>query len=397
MLTATGGGKGPLTRGLMALMVIAVFSTGGAIHFQTPMLGQMGAELQASPAQIGWVATLSFAGFLAGTVFLAPLGDCFDKRRLILAQMSGLVISLLAMALAPTLALLALAAFVVGIGTSVSQHMIALASDLAAPEVRGRTVGTVLSGVFVGILFARLVGGVVAAGMSWRWTYAGAALLVLVMTCAVFVRLPSAPPGSRPPLAALYGSLLRLWREHPRVRRASAIQFLMGIGYGGFWATLASMMWQLHGLGPAAAGLMAIPGAAGILVSPPAGRWMDRSGAGPVVKAGIVGIIVAFIALGFAPRWIGAAVIGAILLDCGLRAALVANQTLVIDISPQTRGRASTVLMAHVWGGNAVGALVASAALTHAGWLAVCGICLGAALLALLIGWRAFPAPAAGA
>lgn len=397
MLTAAGGGKVPLTRGLMALMVIAVFTTGGAIHFQTPMLGQMGAELQASPARIGWVATLSFAGFLAGTVFLAPLGDCLDKRHLILAQMSSLVVSLLAMALAPTLALLALAAFVVGIGTSVSQHMIALASDLAAPEMRGRTVGTVLSGVFAGILYARLVGGMVAAGMSWRWMYAAAALLVLVMTCAVFVRLPSAPPNSRPPLPELYGSLLRLWREHPRVRRASAIQFLMGIGYGGFWATLASMLWLLHGMGPATAGLMAIPGAAGILVSRPAGRWMDRSGAGPVVKAGIIGIIAAFVALACAPQWIGAVVIGAILLDGGLRAALVANQTLMIDISPQTRGRASTVLMAHVWGGNAVGALVASAALTHSGWRAVCGICLGAAVLALMLGWRAYPTLAAKA
>ena len=396
-MSATGGGDVPLTRGLMALMVIAVFATGGAIHFQTPMLGQMAAELQASPAQIGWVATLSFAGFLAGTVFLAPLGDCFDKRLLILAQMSSLVVSLLAMAVAPTLTLLALAAFVVGIGTSVSQHMIALASELAAPEARGRTVGTVLSGVFVGILYARLVGGMVAASMSWRWMYAGAALLVLLMTAAVFARLPGAPPSSRQPLAGLYGSLLRLWREQARVRRASAIQFLMGIGYGGFWATLASMMWLLHGLGPAAAGLMAIPGAAGILVARPAGRWMDRSGAGPVVKAGIVGIIAAFVALAFAPQWIGAAVIGAILLDCGLRAALVANQTMVIDISPQTRGRASTVLMAHVWGGNAVGALLASAALTHAGWLAVCGICLGAALLALVLGWREFPRLAAGA
>ena len=396
-MTAASGGKVPLTRGLMALMVIAVFATGGAIHFQTPMLGQMGAELQASPAQIGWVATLSFAGFLAGTVFLAPLGDCFDKRHLILAQMSSLAASLLAMAVAPTLTLLALAAFVVGIGTSVSQHMIALASELAAPEARGRTVGTVLSGVFVGILYARLVGGLVAAGMSWRWMYAGAALLVLLMTAAVFARLPGAPPASRQPLAGLYGSLLRLWREHARVRRASAIQFLMGIGYGGFWATLASMMSLLHGLGPAAAGLMAIPGAAGILVARPAGRWMDRGGAGPVVKAGIVGIIAAFIALAFAPQWIGAAVIGAILLDCGLRAALVANQTLVIDISPQTRGRASTVLMAHVWGGNAVGALAASAALTHSGWLAVCGICLGAALLALVLGWREIPRSAAGA
>ena len=372
----------------MVLFVVMVFSTAGAIHYQTPMLGRMAAEFGASPAAIGWVATLSFGGFLAGTVLLVPLGDCYDKRTLILVQMGGLVAALLAMAAAPTLLLLAAAAFVVGICCSVSQHVTPIASELAAPQVRGRTVGTVLSGVFVGILFARLAGGLVAQVANWRWMYVFAATMVLLMWCAVYARLPSAPPKARLGYADLVRSIAQLWRAHPSIRRASVIQFLLGIGYGGFWATLAGMLVLLHGLGPGTAGLMAIPGAAGILVSRPAGRWMDRAGAAPVVIAGVCGMIGAFAVLSLASLWVGSVVIGAILLDCGLRAAMVANQTMVIESNPAARSRASTIFSAHIWGGNAVGAFLASLALAHAGWLAVCAISLGAAAVALLIGWR---------
>jgi len=380
--------QAPIGTGLMALMVTAVFSTAGAIHYQTPMLAQMAAEFQASQAQIGWVATLSFGGFFLGTLLLVPLGDCFDKRRLVLAQMSGVMVSLLAMAAAPSLITLALAAFMVGACSSVSHQVISLASELAPPEVRGQTVGTILSGVFIGILFARLTGGLVASHFNWRLMYLIAAGMVLVMIMAVFARLPASPPKAPPRLARLFASMWRLWLDHARIRRAATIQFLIGVGYGGFWATLAAMLLQLHGLGPTAAGLMAIPGAAGILVSRAAGRWTDRSGAAPVVMAASLGVIVAFAVLAFASLSVVAVVIGAILLDAGLRAAMVANQTLVIGISPEARGRASTVLMVHVWGGNAVGAWMASVALTGFGWLAVCGLCFAAAALALMIASR---------
>ncbi len=387
-MNAAPAQQAPIGFGLMALMVAAVFSTAGAIHYQTPMLAQMAAEFQANQAQIGWVATLSFGGFFLGTLLLVPLGDCFDKRRLVLAQMSGVMVSLLAMAAAPSLITLALAAFMVGASSSVSHQVISLASELAPPEVRGHTVGTILSGVFTGILFARLTGGLVASHFNWRLMYLIAACMVLAMIVAVFVRLPASPPKTPPRLAPLFASMWHLWLDHPRIRKAAAIQFLIGVGYGGFWATLAAMLLQLHGLGPTAAGLMAIPGAAGILVSRAAGRWTDRSGAPPVVRAASLGVIAAFVVFSFAPVSIAAVVLGAILLDAGLRAAMVANQTLVIEASPEARGRASTVLMVHVWGGNAVGAWVASVVLTGFGWIAVCGVCFAAAVLALVIGSR---------
>jgi predicted MFS family arabinose efflux permease len=395
-MTPAAGGRVSLTPGLMALVVVAVFTSSGSIHYQTPMLGRIAAEFAATPAAAGWVATLSFGGYFIGTMLLVPLGDGFDKRRLVLTQMAGLVAALLVMAAAPTLAVLAMAAFVVGICCTVSQHVLPMISEWSDPHKRGANVGTLLSGLFVGILWARLAGGFVAEHLHWRWMYVIAACMVGVMACAMFVRLPAAPPKTRLSYAELLRSMLRLYREQPVLRRASAIQFLTGLCYGGFWATLASMLMQTHGLGPGVAGLMAIPGAAGVLVSRPAGRWTDRAGAAPVVRAAACSVILAYVAFCFAPLSVAAVVVGAILLDCGLRASAVANQTRVIEILPEARSRSSTVFMGHMWGGNSVGAFLASAVLTRWDWYAVCVIGLSAAGMALLAGWRSVPRSTTG-
>jgi len=371
----------------MAVLAVSVFATAGTIHYQTPALALIGTEFHANAAAVGWVATLSFAGFLAGTILLVPLGDRIDKRWLILGNLAGLIISVLAMAAAPSVAVLAALSFVTGVGASVSQHIVPLVAELARPNERGRAVGTVLSGLFLGILFARVVGGLIASHLGWRWMYVISALMMLAVTPALVMRLPSTQPQTRLAYPALIRSLVALLRQHAELRYAAAIQFLLGVCYGGFWATLAPMLMLMHGVGPAFAGLVGIPGAAGIFVSRPAGHWMDRRGVVPVVRTGVCLVMAAFAAFAFAQSWIGAVFVGAVLLDCGLRAAMVANQTLANAIAADARSRSNTVFAAHVWGGNATGAFLASTALTHGGWLAVCAMALIASGMALLVQW----------
>lgn len=373
----------------MALLAVSCFATAGTIHLQTPMLPEFAREFDATAAEVGWVATLSFGGFLAGTLLLAPLGDSLDKRRLILAQLACLVAALLAMAAAPTLPVLAGAALAVGIGAAVSQHTIPLVAELAAPHERGRVLGTVMSGLFAGILFARVGGGLVTAQVGWRWMYVLSALMVVALAPALIARLPSVPPKTRHSYGALLGSLLRLLRDRADLRRASAVQFLIGVCYGGFWATLAPMLAALHALGPAAAGLFGIPGAAGVLVARPAGRWMDRRGVRPVVTTGICLVMAAYCVFGLGTLWVAAIVVGAILQDCGLRAAMIANQALVTTADPATRSRSNTVFAAHMWGGNAAGAFVATTLWAYFGWLGVCAGGLTAAAVALAVYRRA--------
>src|SRR4051812_797110 len=150
----------------MLLLIAAIFSAAGGIHYQTPMLGPMAAEFGADTAQIGWIPTATFGGFLAGIALLAPLGDRMDKRALILRQHFACIVALLAAAAAPTLATAAAAGFVIGICGSTSQSIIPLVAELAPPNERGGAVGTVLTAGVLGIPFARLVGGIGGAPLG---------------------------------------------------------------------------------------------------------------------------------------------------------------------------------------------------------------------------------------
>jgi predicted MFS family arabinose efflux permease len=374
---------------LLMVMTLTAFVCGGGIHYQTPMLEAIAADLDATRSQMGWIPTLSFGGMFVGMLLLVPLGDRVDRRPLILAKLGVLCLAQAGMAFAPSIHWLALGSFVTGVSSCLVQGMMAIVAGGAKPSERGRAVGTLFTGLFVGILFARIMGGVMASHFGWRSSYVLSSAMLAVMFAVLSARLPH----SQPSVAGSYGALLRsvfdLLRSNVHIRRAASIQFMLGVCYGGFWAVIAPMMTLHHGLTPAQIGLIGIPGAAGILVARPAGRWMDRSGILPVAGTAIAAMVTAWIILGFGVWTIVAVVIGVILLDCALRAALVSNQTLVGTAAPTARARANTVFGTHAWAGNATGALLANQAFIQVGWFAVCATALLACSIALVIHLRA--------
>lgn len=372
-------------RSLVALMIVSAFIVAGGIHYQTPMLAAIAAEFQADAAATGWIPTLSFGGMLVGILFFVPLGDRIDKRPLVLCKIVVLMLTQALMAAAPSIAVLAAGSLVSGICSSLLQSFIAITAETAHSNHRGRALGTLLMATFSGILFARIVGGLIATHIGWRYSYVLSAAMLLSTVPVLWARLPNTRPTSQASYRDLLRSIYQLLRAHGGIRRAAAIQFMFGICYGGFWAVAAPMLAALHRVGPTEAGFMGIPGAAGILVARPAGRWMDRAGVMPVVLTSICSMLAAWVAMGFGVWSIAAVAIGAILLDCGLRAAMVANQTLVNSAVPDSRARANTLFGMHVWGGNAVGAFLASWTFAHFGWLAVCGVAMSAIIIALLI------------
>lgn len=373
----------------MLLLTATTCAAASGIHYQTPMLGAMAAEFGVDGAAIGWIPTLTFGGFLCGILFLVPLGDRLDKRRLIITLHALAVVALLAAAGATSLASAAAAGFVIGLCSCFAQVIVPFVAELAPSETRGRAVGTVLSALFLGILYARVTGGLVAAHFGWRAMYLIGAGFLALLAPFLIARLPHTAPKTTLRYPELLASLVALVRTHPDMQRVIAIQLCLGLCYGGFWATIATMLLETHHLGPTVAGLIGIPGAAGVLVARAAGRWLDLRGAGPVVVTGISVIVLAYCVFAFGVWWPLALAIGAALLDCGLRATMVANQTLVNSLAPEARARSNTVFGFAVWSGNAAGAFVASTALAASGWLAVCAIAVVAACTALAVQLRA--------
>jgi predicted MFS family arabinose efflux permease len=376
---------------LVALLIVAAFIVAGGIHYQTPMLAAIAADFRTDAATTGWIPTLSFGGLLVGIVLFVPLGDRIDKRPLVLSKIAIMMVAQLVMALAPSIAVLAAGSLVTGLCSSLLQHFIAITAEVAHPSHRGRALGTQLTAMFSGILFARIVGGMLATYVGWRYSYALSAAMLLIVIPVLWKRLPNTRPTTHASYGDLLGSLVRLWRGHAGIRRATAIQFMFGICYGGFWAVAAPMLSVLHRVGPGVAGLMGIPGAAGILVARASGRWSDRVGLRPVVLAGICSMMAAWIVMAAGIWSIAAIVLGAMLLDIGLRAAMVANQTLINSAVPDSRARANTLFGLHVWSGNAAGAFLTSWAFAQFGWLAVCAIAMTASIVALLVHLNVVP------
>ncbi|MCC6531829.1 MAG: MFS transporter [Burkholderiales bacterium] len=375
---------------LMTLLALTAFVVAGAIHYQTPMLAAIGADLRADAAAMGWVPTLSFAGMFAGVVLLVPLGDRIDKRTLILVKIVLLCAAQALMAAAPSIGVLAAASFVTGVCSSLIQSMVAIVAEAARPNERGRAVGTLLTALSVGILFARIMGGVMASHFGWRSSYVLSTLLLLAVIPLLAARLPHMRTTTAAGYRALMRSMLELLRGHADIRRAAAIQFMLGISYGGFWAVLSPMVKAFHDLSPAQVGLIGIPGAAGILIARAAGKWTDRSGPMPVVATAVCTMLLAWCVFSLSGWSVVAVVAGAILLDCALRSAMVANQTLVNTAVPGSRARANTVFGTHVWAGNAIGAFLFSRAFAHFGWAAVCAVAATATALALWLHFRAW-------
>ncbi len=378
----------PLTPGLLILLFAAIFIAASTIHYQVPMIALLAEEFGASPAAIGWLPTLTQLGFCLGIAFLTPLGDRLNKKRLILVRLTGCALVSIVFATADSLPVLIAAGLMMGIFASTSQDIVPLVAELAAPERRGRAVGTILSGLLLGIMSGRVVGGLLAEYLGWRTAYWILLCALLIVSCLVAWRVPNVRPQSSLSYGALIRSIAGIIRNQPALRRTSVVQGLLGVCYGAFWATLAVMMATLHGAGSTAVGLIAIPGAAGALIARPVGKWVDAKGSRPAVTLGVLLVILGYAVLGFAAFAVAVVVLGAVLLDIGIRAAVVSNQAYLTGIDAASRSRINTVFVLHMFGGNALGALIGSMVFAAAGWIAVCATCLAFSAAALWVHWQ---------
>jgi predicted MFS family arabinose efflux permease len=389
-MTATVPAAAPaLSPGLLVLLFAVIFASASTIHYQTPMLDLLAKEFGASAAEIGWLPTLTQVGFCLGVAFLTPLGDRFDKKWLIFGRVAGCAVMAIVLATAQSLPVLIAAGLAMGVFASTSQDVVPLVAQLVEPAKRGRAVGTVISGLLLGILSGRVLGGVIAESFGWRAAYWALLALLMVILVLIAWRVPSVSAQSALTYGALLRSIGRIVRDYPQLRCISIVQALIGVCYGSFWATLALMMASVHGLGSTVTGLIGIPGAAGVLFARPIGRWVDTRGPRPAVTLGVTLVLLAYLVLGLAGLAVAVVALGALILDCGIRSAAVSNQAYLTGIDAQARSRMNTVFVLHMFGGNAIGAFVGSIAFARGGWTAVCASGVLFAALALYVHRRA--------
>jgi len=382
---------GPLVFTLAAGAGLSVAS----IYYSQPMLDIIGKQFNVGVGAVGMVPMLTQMGYALGILLLAPLGDRHDRRAIILIKGLLLVAALLLCGFSGGLNALLIASFATGLTATVAQDIVPASAALAPERSRGKTVGTVMTGLLVGILLSRVVSGVVAEYFGWRAMYWLAAALVLFISLALWRALPRFTPGTSVSYPRLLLSLAHLWQHHQTLRRAALAQGLLSVGFSAFWSTLALMLSDRFHLDSAVAGAFGLAGAAGAMAAPLAGSIADRIGPARVTIVG-AGLVTVFFALMFLlpalpiPAQLALIVLSTIGFDLGVQATLVAHQTLVYSLAPEARSRLNALLFTVVFIGMATGAALGSLALARWGWNGVVTLATlaGAASFALRLASR---------
>lgn len=377
----------------MALLL--AFVSGAAVanvYYAQPLLDDLGADLHLSPAALGWVTTATQGGYLVGLVLVVPLGDRFDRRRMIIAQLVLTAIGLFGTAVAPSAWLFLICSAIFGAAATVVQVITAFAAAASPVHRRGRTVGVVTSGVVIGILLARTVSGAITDVWGWRSVFGVAALIMLALAGWLARLLPrdTIAKNTIPYHRAITSVAALSVRDRTFLVR-SLIGGLMFASFGAVWGAmalpLATEPWQLT---PAQIGLFGIVGAAGALGAAGAGRWADGGHAERATGALLVAFLVSWLAIAQTPSSLLALALGLVVLDFAGEALHVINQHLIVESDPAATTRLIGGYMVYYAVGTGAGALAATVAYAHGGWAqaSIVGAALAAAALLVWVADR---------
>jgi predicted MFS family arabinose efflux permease len=369
---------------MVALMAAGSGLSAASNYYAQPLLGLFARQFSVSPATAAAVVTLAQLGYLLGLALVVPLGDRLERRRLLTVTSALTAVALFAMGLSSSIHMLLALAAVVGVSSVAGQILVPMAAQLSAPQARGRTVSTVMSGLLIGVLLARTFAGVIAEFAGWRTVYFASAALMAVFcwTCSRVL------PAVRPQAGGSYGALLlsigRLFVDEAVLRRRALIGALCFGGFATFWTAAAFMLHDLHHLGEGAIGLFGLIGLLGALCARFSGRVAD-AGWARLSTGGFVGLIVVSWPLLYAGRYsLWAFAAGIVLLDLGVQGAHISNQSEIYRLDPAARSRLTTGYMCSYFLGGAVGSTLSGTAYATGGWTAVCVAGAGFGLLALL-------------
>ena len=374
----------------MALSVGVIVAN---IYYVQPLLAAMAHTFSVSVSMIGLVAMLTQVGTAIGMLIFVPLGDSHDRRALLTALLLGACVALCGVATAQNLVWISIASFAVGLCGAAVHVIVPFAAQLAPESSRGRVLGTVFSGLLIGILLARTFSGVVASFFGWRSVYFIAAVGILALMMLLRARLPKVAPQSNLRWPALMRSLVDLVRNHPALRESAFLGAALLCVFSAFWTTLVFLLQTPpYHYGSSVAGLFGLVGAAGALCAPLVGRFADRRGPQFTILLALVTTVASFLLLGVLGKVMAGLIAGVILLDIGVQSGHVANQTRIYALDANARSRLNTVYMFCYFTGGSIGSWVGAICWAYKGWWAVCAFSLAVLAIALLVFGRNFKA-----
>ena len=380
-----------LSSTLTVLMSVATGLAVASNYYAQPLLDTIANAFSLSINQAGFIVTAAQLGYAAGLLLLVPLGDMFERRGLIVFMTLLAAGGMLITATSKTLWMMILGTALTGLFSVVAQILVPLAAHLAEPEKRGKVVGTIMSGLLLGILLARTVAGLLADIGGWRTVYWVASVLMVLMALALWRGLPTVKQESHLNYPQLLGSVFSLFIKNSLLRTRAVLGCLTFANFSILWTSMAFLLASPpFNFSEGVIGLFGLAGAAGALGARPAGSFVDKGKAHLTTTIGLALLLLSWIATALGQYSVIALIIGILVLDLTVQGVHITNQALIYRMMPEARNRLTAGYMTSYFIGGAAGSLISASAYQHAGWNGVCIAGAVMALLNLVVWWRGY-------
>ncbi|WP_368766776.1 MFS transporter [Enterobacter hormaechei] len=383
------------TQGLSpALILLMSVATGLAVasnYYAQPLLDTIARAFDLSASSAGFIVTAAQLGYAAGLLFLVPLGDMFERRMLIVSMTLLAAGGMLITASSQSLTMMIIGTALTGLFSVVAQILVPLAATLASPEKRGKVVGTIMSGLLLGILLARTVAGLLASLGGWRTVYWVASVLMVIMALALWRGLPKVKQENHLNYPQLLASVFSLFTRDKLLRTRAVLGCLTFANFSILWTSMAFLLAAPpFNYSEGVIGLFGLAGAAGALGARPAGGLADKGKSHMTTSAGLVLLLLSWAAIWYGHASVLALIVGILVLDLTVQGVHITNQTVIYRVKPDARNRLTAGYMTSYFIGGAAGSLISASAWQHAGWTGVCAIGAIVAAINLLVWWRGY-------
>lgn len=373
-----------LSPALVRLMAVAAGLAVASDYYAQPLLPELAHEIGIPAALAGSIVTTAQLGYALGLLLIVPLGDLLEQRLLVVGVSLLTALGLLLSALSPGLTGILLGTALAGLCSVLAQILIPMAATLAEPGKRGSVVGTIMSGLLLGVLLARTAAGALAGLSGWRTVYGAGALAMVLLAAILACRLPSYRPQTRLGYPRLLASVFVLLREERGLRLRAALGALSFASFSVLWTSMAFMLAAPpFNLSSSAIGLFGLAGAAGVVAASLAGRLSDRGQGENATRLGCFALLLSWWPLHAGAHSLPMLILGILVLDMTVLMIHVSNQGAIYRIRPDARSRLTAAYMSSYFGGGAGGSLVSAFAYSRAGWPGVAlagaafsGLCL---------------------
>jgi predicted MFS family arabinose efflux permease len=377
--------KPHLSRAIVWLMAVATGLAVASNYYAQPLLHTIAQEYGLSNAAAGAIVTVAQLSYAFGLIFLVPLGDMFERRSLIVSMTLLSSLGLLITAFLPGITPIFIGTAVTGTLSVVAQVLVPFGASLASEEERGKVLGTIMSGLLMGILLARTVSGALADLGGWRTVYWVAAILMTLCAGLLWRILPRYRVPTRLSYPQLLASVVRLFPEEPLFRARALIGGLTFATFSVLWTSLTFLLASPpFNYANTTIGLFGLAGAAGALAASRFGALADRGHGNRSTVIALAVLALSWIPLALGQHSVAALIVGIVCLDLVVQGVHVTNQSAIYRLRPEARSRLASGYMTAYFAGGASGSVASAAVYSYAGWIGVSLLGGALSLLALL-------------